>query len=762
MLQWLFKYPFSDYASGRLDVAHPMRIELVLLIVAAIAGIVWWFYRRERDLHSQAKRITLAALRVAGLALLGFLLMGPVIKFRHQDNQKSTVAIALDSSQSMGLKFGKGTGSRFEQARGEILAPEGPLAELSKSADVRLFTFGNSTRLMTPTGLRSLAPDDDHTNLAGAIKDISQACRGSSLVGIVLLTDGVDTSKADVAGISRYAASRGTAVHTVGFGSGASVPDLEVAAIRAPEKAQFGSLVPVSVVVNRQAVREGFKVQLFRGTVFLKELEVPASSEDTPVALAMNFVADHKGANDFRIEIPPVTGEQVVENNKRQFHIEVEETRTEVLFVEGSPRHEFAFIRRVMADNRFFKVVSLLRLGHKRYYTASDDESSTLSSGFPLNADELGRYKAIILSDVEAGEFSPQQLGLIADFVKTRGGGLLMLGGVNSFNLGGYAQTPLADLLPVSLAADSVEPSLDDREFTFKLTPEGAEHEILRLTADPKENLSQWELMPALKGFNPLYKAKPGAHVLAYGATAMPGAKAPVIMAVQDVGAGRVAAFASANSWRWKMMRPVADDTFQRFWSQMIRWLAAGSKEMISVSTDEQIASLRQPLTIRVSVLDKTHRPFNDAKVTALVKDPLGNSETLNLPWSLREDGVYQASYIPAAKGSYTVNVSAQAGAIKLEAPATSFVAVETSVEFAHPNMDAAALERIAKVSDGTVDLNGDLGQAVKAITERLDQQHSTTDLIEERELRDAPILLLAVALLWFGEWTMRRRSGLA
>ena len=503
MLQWLLKYPMSDYASGRLDVSHPLRIEFVLLILAAIAGVVWWFYRREQDLHSQAKRITLAALRVAGLALLGLLLMGPVIKFRHTDNQKSTVAIALDASQSMALKSGKGTNSRFEQARSQMLAPDGPLAKLSESADVRLFTFGNSTRLVTPSVLASMAAEDDHTNLAGAIKDISQACRGSSLVGIVMLTDGVDTSKADVAGISAYAKSRGTAIHTVGFGSATSVPDLEVAAIRAPEKAQFGSLVPVSVVVNRQAVRDGFKVQLFRKTVFMKEIEVAPSSEDTPVALALNFVADHKGPCDFRVEIPPAAGEQVVENNRREFHIDVEETRTEVLFVEGSPRHEFAFIRRVMADNRFFKVVSLLRLGHKRYYTASDDETATLSRGFPLSADELGRFKAIVLSDVEAGEFTADQLALISDFVKTRGGGLLMLGGVNSFNLGGYAGTPIADLLPVSLATDSVEPALDDREFTFKLTPEGAEHEILRLTADPKENMSQWELMPTLKGSIP-------------------------------------------------------------------------------------------------------------------------------------------------------------------------------------------------------------------------------------------------------------------
>ena len=56
-----------------------------------------------------------------------------------------------------------------------------------------------------------------------------------------------------------------------------------------------------------------------------------------------------------------------------------------------------------------------------------------LRDGFPKTADELYRYHAIVLDDLEAGFFTPDQLTLLRNFVSQRGGGLLMLGGPDSF-----------------------------------------------------------------------------------------------------------------------------------------------------------------------------------------------------------------------------------------------------------------------------------------------------------------------------------------
>ncbi|MCY3023478.1 MAG: glutamine amidotransferase, partial [Planctomycetota bacterium] len=687
-------------------------------------------------------------------------------------DHRGVIAVGLDVSKSMSLSTGANMASRFERAREAVLKQDGLLAALSTAGEVRLFAFGNNTRQVQRDELAAMVAGDDSTHLAAALKEIPQSVRGLPLDALVLLTDGVDTSAADPVAMARYASSRGATVHAVGFGERSDAVDVKIMAVRAPRRAQLGALVEIVALVHRGGVKDPLSLRLYQDMVLLKTEPVPPSPSGEPVTVRLSFIPEKEGTARLLLEIPPAAGEKVLDNNKHNLQLEVEEKRVEVLFIEGSPRHEYAFIRRAMWDNRHFRVVTLLRLGKGRFYHKGDDDS-VLSKGFPDKAAELGRFKAIILSDIESSFFTAEQMKLIADFVRVRGGGLLMLGGVNSFNLGGYRGTPVADILPVPLEPDRVAAGFDDSEFYFQVTKDGAEHEILKLIADPVENASQWALMPALRGFNPLFGAKPGARVLAVhpGPNVPASATAPkndtewrgrpILLAVQDAGAGRTAAFAPANSWRWKMLRKADDDSFRRFWAQMIRWLAVGSKEFLSVSTDVAVSGVRQPVTITAQVLDKAHRPSNAAKVVARVKDPFGNVEELPLPWVLSEDGVYQAVCRPAEKGEYSIAVSADLAGTKLENTA-SFMAIDSPAEFARPAMDAATLERIAAAGNGTVALDGATDKAREAILAAAQKRRAVLDLVDEHDLRDAPILLLAIAGVWIVEWILRKRSGLA
>ena len=77
------------------------------------------------------------------------------------------------------------------------------------------------------------------------------------------------------------------------------------------------------------------------------------------------------------------------------------------------------------------------------------DGPDDLAGGFPRTRAELFQYRGLILGSIEANYFTPDQLRMISDFVNHRGGGLLMLGSRRSFAEGGYAGTPVADVLPV-------------------------------------------------------------------------------------------------------------------------------------------------------------------------------------------------------------------------------------------------------------------------------------------------------------------------
>ena len=71
--------------------------------------------------------------------------------------------------------------------------------------------------------------------------------------------------------------------------------------------------------------------------------------------------------------------------------------------------------------------------------------------GIPEEMNDLVGYDVLVLSDVPAHSMTTAQMELIKQYVREMGGGLVMLGGENSFGLGGYYRTPVEDALPVRM-----------------------------------------------------------------------------------------------------------------------------------------------------------------------------------------------------------------------------------------------------------------------------------------------------------------------
>ncbi|MER3460767.1 MAG: hypothetical protein C4303_06500, partial [candidate division GAL15 bacterium] len=67
----------------------------------------------------------------------------------------------------------------------------------------------------------------------------------------------------------------------------------------------------------------------------------------------------------------------------------------------------------------------------------------------PGHAADLARYHAVVLEDVSALGLVRPQMEALRDYVRDLGGGLVVVGGPHSFGVGGYARTPLEEVLPV-------------------------------------------------------------------------------------------------------------------------------------------------------------------------------------------------------------------------------------------------------------------------------------------------------------------------
>lgn len=87
------------------------------------------------------------------------------------------------------------------------------------------------------------------------------------------------------------------------------------------------------------------------------------------------------------------------------------------------------------------KMLSAANLDYKRYN----------AEGAPTTIQSLIQYKTIILSNVSAEKLNNGFINALEPYVKDFGGGLVAVGGDDSFALGGYYKTPLEKVLPVNM-----------------------------------------------------------------------------------------------------------------------------------------------------------------------------------------------------------------------------------------------------------------------------------------------------------------------
>jgi uncharacterized membrane protein len=72
-------------------------------------------------------------------------------------------------------------------------------------------------------------------------------------------------------------------------------------------------------------------------------------------------------------------------------------------------------------------------------------------SGLPSDLVSLSEYASVVLVNVPASQLSRRQMAAVQSYVRDLGGGLVAVGGPNSYGVGGYFKTPLEETLPVDM-----------------------------------------------------------------------------------------------------------------------------------------------------------------------------------------------------------------------------------------------------------------------------------------------------------------------
>ncbi len=129
-----------------------------------------------------------------------------------------------------------------------------------------------------------------------------------------------------------------------------------------------------------------------------------------------------------------------------------------ILYLEGEPRWDYKFIRRSdRTDDQTIELVTMLRTTQNKTYTQSttgDFDTPRDRRRLSLQAGRSFEFDGLIIGSVEANYFTPAQQQMIRDFAGKRGGGVLFTAGRYSLDDGGYANTPMAEMMPLRLTND--------------------------------------------------------------------------------------------------------------------------------------------------------------------------------------------------------------------------------------------------------------------------------------------------------------------
>jgi Ca-activated chloride channel family protein len=416
---------------------------LALAIPVAISGLAWL-----GGSMSRARAITAIVARAGVLTLVTLMLAGATAV---RTTDRLAVVVVVDVSESvtqLGEEF-----TQLMQGQQRVRPSRAIRSFIDRVAAGRgrndllgVVVFdGSALAVALPTALdtaefniaRSMSPGSD---IAGALRLAESLFPADAARRIVLISDGNATGS-DPVEAARELAALGTPIDVIPLPYSVG-NEVMVEAVDVPPQAARGQTIAVRVLLRATDAARGSLRLIYED----QQLDVNpgGAGRDLPVQLS-------PGVNAFVVEVPldrhrvlhrirPVfipadaSSDRLVENNTAEVFT-VTPGPGRVLIVLGS------------GDQAMTNGGPLAR-AMDATELAIDVVAPDL---IPTSLLALQSYSLIVLQNVAAPDLPRGADALLCDYVTRLGGGLIMVGGRDSFGAGGWLISPLAELLPVRL-----------------------------------------------------------------------------------------------------------------------------------------------------------------------------------------------------------------------------------------------------------------------------------------------------------------------
>jgi uncharacterized membrane protein len=418
-----------------------------LLLLLLLPVLVWlvWPPSRNRTPARQAGTGTFTkparprsgwlglGLRLLIAALLVLSLAGAQIV---QAVDNLSVVFLIDASDSMSREASENA-ERFVREAIAAMGPDDRAGIILFGGNalveqpVRQFESPDELPLFTSQPLRL------QTNLAEAVRLSLALFPPDAAQRLVILTDGAVTSGNTQEAV-RLASATGVSVDTVYLPRPEAINEVILREVKAPARVGQGEAFRLEIAVDSTSVTTAVLRVLGEGGLLHEEaIDLQPGANNFIVRLP----AGQPAFNRFRVQLSPAAGSDTfVQNNELSAFTEV----------TGRPR-----VLIVAANNEDSpdEAVQLRAALEAAGLWVEQTTPGTLSSSLA----ELNDYASIALVNVNARDLNQRKMETLQSYVRDLGGGLVVIGGPESYGMGGYFETPLEETLPVEMQIQDQE-----------------------------------------------------------------------------------------------------------------------------------------------------------------------------------------------------------------------------------------------------------------------------------------------------------------
>jgi hypothetical protein len=607
------------------------------------------------------------------------------------------------------------------------------------------------------------------TNLSAVLEQLAKERTSASTRMAVIWSDGRHNDAAALPPQEIAASLAGLPLFIVPIGNSAPLRDIVLHRVEAPTVVAEKDTAVIDVIVTGfECDGDATDIVLRRAGGEIERKPIEFGGEHSDARVRFTVPAGEVGRQEYVVEVQPLDDEANTANNYMPVAFDVVRDQVRILLADSVARWEFRYLSQLFRRDTHVQCDELL-------YFPRPIGTGRLAQRPELPQDLAGwsNYDVVILGDLDTKQLPEASQKSLEEFVRTRGGSLIVIAGRDAMP-GKFTAASLMGMLPVEFSGQTDPP----QGYGLRLTDEGRFNSALMIDDSELASRQAWRQIYSrqpVQWLSEYSKPKSTARTLIEATTGpigidandrQDGEKLPAFMCWQRVGAGRVVYLAAPETYRLRFRE--GDRMHHRFWGQLLRWITASGAgagtDMVRLQTDRMRYTAGEPVEVTVWLKDKTGAPLAGQTIQAEARTFEDAAENTELTPDTDVTGRYFGTFPQLAAGAYNITVKgAVIDQLLTSDPDTELVKATISVratdnvEMANTQCNRALLEQLAQMTGGQV-------IPPTAIGEILQLNSFTPEVVERTEStplwnRWSNIVIVLGCL--FTEWIVRKTKGL-